>query len=143
MKNYLNSEERTRHIVLMAMQETSRDFLESDALSDEEIKELKKCLKAIEKFNCLIFERLGDAYQRKIEKTMQANTLKLVGKYSVAENCISHSASEDIAKGLKEIRLLNCIDCEKCDFKNCGAYCMFIACDVEGTKTTSGCPFIL
>ena len=141
MKNYLNAEERTRHIVLMAMQETIRDFTESDALTEDEIKSLIKALKALENFNLNIFERLGEAYRRKIEKTMEANTLRLVGKYSVAESCISHSASEDIANGLKEMRLLNCIDCEKCDFKNCGTYCMFIACDVEGTKIDEGCPF--
>lgn len=143
MKNYFNSEERTRHIVLMAMQETIREFTESDALSEEERKLLTRAIKNLEKFNASTFERMGEAYKRKIEKTMQANTLRLVGKYSVAESCISHSASEDMARGLKDVRLFNCMDCEKCDYTNCGFYCMFIACDVEGTKTNVDCPFKL
>lgn len=143
MKNYFNSADRTRHICIMAMQETVRELSQSDTLTDEEKKQLNKSTLALQKFNALIYERFGEPYQRKIEKTMKANTLRLVGKYEVAQDCISHSASEDLAKGINELRMFNCMDCEKCDFKDCGTYATLIACDYDGEKTDSGCPFKL
>ncbi len=142
MKNYFNAEERTRHIIILAMQETIRELSESDTLTDEEKELLKKCEKNLIKFNALIFERMGEPYQRKIERTMQANNLRLVGKYASACDCINHAASEDLTRGIKELRMFNCMDCEKCDYLNCGTYACMIACDIDGKKSEDNiCPF--
>lgn len=35
MKNYFTSEERTRHIILLAMQEVAEGFGNSEALTDD------------------------------------------------------------------------------------------------------------
>lgn len=143
MKTYINAQDRTRHIIILAMQETINDLAKSDALSEEEQKALKNAYKNILKFNKLIFQRYGEAYRRKIETTMQSNELKLVGKYANVNECVSHSAVEDLEKALKDLQMFNCMDCEKCDFTNCGTYACLIACDIDGVESEEGCPFRL
>ena len=143
MKTYINAQDRTRHIIVMAMQETINDLAKSDALTDEERKALSVAYKNIIKFNKLIFERYGEAYKRKIENTMRANELKLVGKYAHVNECVSYSAVEDLNKALKDLQMFNCLDCDKCDFTNCGTYACLIACDIDGTECEDGCPFRL
>lgn len=142
MKNYFNKEERTTHIVVLAMQKTLSDFSKSDALSEEEKKLLTDSVKKLIKFNAKIFERMGEPYRRKIEKTMEVNHLKLVGKYAVTQDCVSHVATVDLERGLKELQMFNCLDCEKCDYLNCGTYACMIACDIDGKQTNENiCPF--
>ena len=144
MKNYINSQDRTRHILILSIQETLNEFCQSNSLSEEEKKMLSKAYALIIKFNKSLFERFGDAYRRKIEKTMEANILRLEGKYANVNECISHSAVEDLEKAIKELRMFNCLDCAKCDYLNCGTYACMIACDIEGEKTEGNiCPFRL
>lgn len=141
MKNYLNAEERTKHIILLAMQETAEDFMDSDALTKEEQKSLKKINEWCLKFNGLIFERLGESYARKVEQTMRCNVLRMVGKYSEVANAINHVASEDHDYLVQELKAFKCLDCQREDYKNCGMYCTCIACDVDGNGKEEGCPF--
>ena len=144
MKNYFNSMERTRHIIILAMQETICDLSKSDTLTEDEAKLLTKAYNLLIKFNKAMFERFGDAYRRKIEKTMESNILRLEGKYANVNECVSHSAVEDLEKAIKELQMFNCLDCEKCDYLNCGTYACMIACDIEGEKTEGNvCPFRL
>lgn len=144
MKNYINAQDRTRHILILSIQETLNEFCQSNSLSEEEKKMLSKAYALIIKFNKSLFERFGDAYRRKIEKTMEANILRLEGKYANVNECISHSAVEDLEKAIKELRMFNCLDCTKCDYLNCGTYACMIACDIEGEKTEGNiCPFRL
>ena len=143
MKTYINADDRTRHIVMLSAQETMRALSVSDSLTEEEQKLLKDSVKKIEKFNRLISTRMGDAYWRKIEKTMRCNKLKLVGNYEPSRDCVSHIAVEDLEKALNDLRMLRCLDCEKCDFTNCGTYASFIACDVQGEMSEGECPFKL
>lgn len=144
VKNYINSQDRTRHILILSIQETLNEFCQSNSLSEEEKKMLSKAYALIIKFNKSLFERFGDAYRRKIEKTMEANILRLEGKYANVNECISHSAVEDLEKAIKELRMFNCLYCDKCDYLNCGTYACMIACDIEGEKTEGNiCPFRL
>ena len=144
VKNYINAQDRTRHILILSIQETLNEFCQSNSLSEEEKKMLSKAYALIIKFNKSLFERFGDASRRKSEKTMEANILRLEGKYANVNECISHSAVEDLEKAIKELRLFNCIDCAKCDYLNCGTYACMIACDIEGEKTEGNiCPFRL
>lgn len=142
MKNYFNAEERAMHIVLLAMQKTAEDFTKSDALTAEEKSLLKKAHKAVLNFNKAIFERFGEPYRRKIENTMQVNNLELVGKFEPHNDCISHSAQEDLKPKLSELRMFNCLDCTKGEFKDCAMYAMCVACDIDG-EGENGCPFTL
>lgn len=142
MKNYFNAEERARHIVLLAMQEPMLEFSKCDALTEEEKSLLKKIHNTVLKFNKSVFERLGEPYQRKVESTMRVNNLELVGKFQPHNDCLSYSAQEDLIGKLSELRMFNCLDCEKCDFKDCAMYAMCIACDIDG-EGESGCPYAL
>ena len=141
MKNYFNAEERTRHIVLMAMKEIVQKFSESESLSNDEFKNLKKIPALIDKVSDSIFERMGTPYRRKIISTLEVNNLKLVGKYSVSQECISHSATEDLEKKLADLRMFNCMDCENNDYKNCAMYAMCIACDIDADGNGIDCPY--
>lgn len=140
MKNYLNEKERTSHIILMCMEYTAKEFANSNALSNEEVKALNKIAEWCNKLNESIFERLGEPYRRKIDGTLKNNTLRLVGKYSAYKECISYCASEDLAPKVKDAMLMNCLGCDNCDYKNCAMYAMAITCGVEG-KDTNGCPY--
>ena len=51
MKNYFNSSERTRHIILLAMQTVAEEFTEIDAITPEERKMLLKIVEWVKKFN--------------------------------------------------------------------------------------------
>lgn len=143
MKNYINSQDRTRHILILSIQETLNEFCQSNSLSEEEKKMLSKAYTQIIKFNKSLFERFGDAYRRKIEKTMEANVLRLEGKYAIVNECVSHSAVEDLNNALNELRMFNCMECDKQEFTKCGTYACFIACDIEGAECSEGCPFRL
>lgn len=141
MKNYLNAEERTRHIIILAMQENAEDFMNSDSLTAEERKCLRKVNEWCLRFNGLLFERFGEAYARKVKQTMSCNNLRLVGKYAEVANCINHIASEDHQYLIEELKAFKCLDCDREDYKNCGVYCGCVACDIDGNGKTEGCPF--
>ena len=141
MKNYFNLEERTRHIILLAMQENAKDIMQSQALTQKEKQMLKKIEEWCVKFNASIFDRFGDAYARKIKGTMQANTLRLVGKYSENIHAISNIATEDLKLLLDEVHAFKCLDCDKTNFKDCAIYNICISCDVEPNGNSAGCPF--
>ena len=140
MKNYFSSEERTRHIILLAAQETAEALSKSSAITANERKDLKTATTLLKKFTSSICERFGMPYQRKIENTMRANNLKLVGKFAPVEECISHAANEDLELTVKEMQFMHCVECDKKNFKDCAMYAMCIACDIDGEETGS-CPF--
>ena len=141
MKNYFNCEERTRHIILLAMQEVAKDFQKSEAITPKERQMLAKVEEWTTKFNSSVFSRFGDSYARKIEKTMQANTLRLVGKYNTNVNTISHIAAEDLNKCVEELRAVNCLECDKAQWNDCATYNVCISCDIKGDAEAKGCPF--
>ena len=141
MKNYLNAEERTRHIILLAMQESAEDFMKSQALTPKEKQMLAKINEWCVKFNASIFDRFGEVYARKIKQTMQANTLRLVGKYNENIHAISNIATEDLRLLLDEVHAFKCLDCDKTNFKDCAVYNICVACDVEPNGNSAGCPF--
>lgn len=140
MKNYFISEERTRHIILLAMQEVAEDFGKSDALTDDERKYIKTATTYIKKFNASVYDRFGDPYKRKIENTMKRNDLKLVGKYAPSRDCISEAAQEDLIPMIREIQSIYCMDCEKNDHKACAMYAMCTSCGIDGGDTDD-CPY--
>lgn len=141
MKNYFNAEERSHHIVLLAVTEDCEKFAQSTALTPEESKLLKKIHKHLTEFNATVFDRFGEAYARKIINTMACNNLTLVGKYAKQEKAISESAVEDLHKMLPELHSMNCLFCERENHKDCALYNMSVACDCNGNGKESGCPF--
>lgn len=140
MKNYFNEKERTNHIILMCMEYTAKEFLTSNALSEEEKNSLENIVKLCNNINESLFERFGEAYRRKIQGTLKNNTLRLVGKYAPYNECISYCASEDIEPKVKDLMLFHCIDCGKCDYKNCAIYSMALTCGINGS-CDNGCPY--
>ena len=142
MKNYLNQRERTRHVIIMAMQKVVQEFAESDAITAEERHQLKKTAEWVEKFNNSVLERLGEPYRRKVDNMLAINTLDFHSKYGVERDCISKCATEDLEPALKDLRTWRCIDCEKtCDFQDCAVYAIHVACDMNGNGKDDGCPF--
>lgn len=142
MKNYFNERERTNHIIIMCMEHTANEFANSTALTEEETKCLQEIADSCAKLNESIFERFGNAYRRKIQGTLQNNTLRLVSKYGAYNECISYCASEDIEPKVKDLMSLHCLGCDKCEYKNCAMYSMAVACGIVG-QDTNGCPYNL
>lgn len=140
MKEYLNSKERTEHIIMCCCQETARQLSQSESLTAEEKADISKVVEYCEKFNNSVFKRLGEPYKRKIQGTMKSNDLRLVGKYSSYKEAISECASEDIKPKVELLQALNCVCCDKCDYINCAMYGMCIACEIEPSNE-NGCPF--
>ena len=140
MKNYFNTEERTRHIILLCATTLSDDFAQSSALSKDEMRYLKKINEYLNKFNASVFERFGEPYKRKIINTMKCNDLRLVGKLEPHKHCISESATEDLKPQIDMLRWINCQNCDKCDYINCAVYAISVSCDLDGSNT-SGCPY--
>ena len=139
MRNYFNAEERTRHIIILAMEHIVEEMASSNALTGQERKWLEKANELIEKFNNSTFERFGDSYQRKIKNTLDINTLKLVSRFGVQAEAISECATKDLEPCVKDL-MLGCVGCEKQDYTNCAIYNIGVACDING-HTCSGCPY--
>lgn len=141
MKDYLNQEERTFLIILLAMEQTAEKFIKRDCISDDERKYLANVIKWSKKFNETILDRMGNTIRRKIVNTMALNELTLVGKYGIAKSPISESAQEDLEPAIQELHLFHCIDCKKCNYKDCAVYSISVACDIKETNHEDGCPF--
>ena len=142
MRNYLNAEERTRHIIIMSAQETIADMIDSNGITSEERRNLTRAKKAIEEFNASVCERLGQPYLRRIINTMNDNALRLVAK-GMTKPMIYTAASEDLVPMIAEVRSLQCMFCERDDYKTCPMYAMCVALDIEGEDTTDKCPFTM
>lgn len=141
MKNYFNAKDRSYHILLLAMEKTAHFFKESDSLSDKERYSLKKCEEWLEKFNNLVFERLGEPYRKKVKNTTDSNELSFCAKNSLSRDVISYCASEDVSLLAQELQQLKCWECSRTDFKDCGVYACLVATDKDGNNKESGCPF--
>lgn len=139
MRNYFNAKEKTSHIIIMAMQHIVEEMTSCGAVTEQEKKWLNKCAELIEKFNDSAFERFGDSYRRKIKNTLDINTLKLVSKFGKQAEAISECATEDLVPCINAL-MVECVGCEKCDYKNCAIYNIGVACDING-HTQSGCPY--
>lgn len=140
MKNYFNANERSRHIVVMSMAGIAEEFLNSNALTDEERRAIELAVKHIKNFNKSVFSRFGEAYKRAVLGTIDINKVVFVSKALPTQDALSYSQSEDLVPMLKDLQLLNCLDCEKCNFKECAMYGMMMACGCDGAGN-SGCPF--
>lgn len=140
MKNYFNEKERTNHIILMCMEYVAKEFYNSNALTIEEKKAVKKISEQCGKLNESVFERFGNPYKRKIEGTLKNNTLRLVSKYGAYADCIGYCASEDIEPKIKDLMCLHCLGCKNKNYKDCAMYAMAITCGIVGDDT-SGCPY--
>ena len=143
MKDYLNAEERTYLITLIAMEQTVEKLLNKTCLSEKERHCLTKAVEWINKFSGEIFPRIGKVLERKIKNTMKLNELTLVGKYGLGgKPPISEAATEDLEPAIAELHLFHCTGCTKCDYKDCAVYAISVACDIaETSNDTIGCPF--
>lgn len=140
MKTYFNAADRTRHIILLAMQTTCEEMSKSPTLTGEERRHITKAFNEVEAFNRSLFERMGEPYANKIQRTMESNALRLVGKYSSYTEAISNAAAQDLEPAINDLRTIHCLDCERCDFTKCGVYAISVACDIKG-EDTDGCPY--
>lgn len=144
MKDYFNAEERVMHLAILAFQTMSEKLLNTKASSPEEEKELKKINKACSKFNRLVFDRLGDAYERKLLYTLRCNELRLCGKYAPTQEAINHCPDVDVLPLIRELQQQRCLFCELDFSKNehlkCPMYKLGVAMDLED-KNENGCPF--
>ena len=142
MKNYFNSRERTNHIIIMAMSEIIKEFAKSNALTEEEVDDLKYAEEILRDVTASIFARFGEGYKRKIEGTLDINTIKLVSKFGKTDDCIDYMSTEDIAKSLEDVMFFNCLDCSREEWMKCPVYNMAINCGVS-CRETGGCPYKL
>ncbi len=91
-----------------------------------------------QRFNEAIFTRLGEAYQKKVVRTVDLNDIRICSKHVPNHGYVHEAATEDILPRMKEFMSLNCFDWERCDYKNCAIYAM--AMDIVGW-TDEGCPY--
>lgn len=140
MKTYFNAADRTRHIILLAMQTVCKEMSESPTLTGEERRHITKAFNEVSAFNGSLFECMGNPYRNKIERTMESNDLRLVGKYSSFTKAISDVAAQDLDPAINDLRAIHCFDCERCDYTKCGVYAISVACDIKG-EDTDGCPY--
>ena len=140
MKNYFNAQERNRHIVMMAMEGTAEEFLDSSALTEEELTSIRLACKHIKNFNTSIMKRFGQAYAHAVYGTLDANKLVFVSKALPTGKAVGYCDEKSLKPMLKDLQLFNCMDCEKEEHIKCPMYNMMIACGVDAT-CDNGCPF--
>ena len=142
-KDHLNPEERCHLIILMAMEQNAKKFLNRKCLSKKDIYNLTKTIEWCEKFNKDLLERVGDAVSRKIVNTLKINEVRVISKYAPDKPIISEAATEDLEPAISELHLFHCNGCTKCDYKNCAVYAISVACDIDEPNKGDGCPFKL
>lgn len=143
MKNWFNSDEKVLHIVLAYAQGACKTLAESEAVTNEEKKWLRTVGTYIEKFHHSVLERFGVPYARTLKNTLNLNELRIQSKFNTKkDNIVSEASIEDLQERLNELCMLNCLGCDKKDWKDCGVYGMAVACHLEG-YSDSGCPYCL
>lgn len=143
MKDFFNAKEQADHIKILACQASVEQMLQSNAPNKEERKALKYANTHLKKFTKSVFERLGGAYMRKLQNTLDVNRVEIVGRYAPRQDALSYLPSEDIAPKIQELQAIHCMSCEKCDYQNCAVYNMCIAGGIQATNENGGCPFKL
>lgn len=146
MKDYFNADQKGEHIKITCTQVALEEMLKyDDCLTEEEQEELKTALKAVTKFNELVFQRLGKPYERKVLSFLRTNTVKIVRRSELDTNAVSECAVEDLVPKFHDLRLQQCFGCTICKDKekwqNCGIQAMGTALDIEGIAYDEGCPY--
>lgn len=141
MREWFNADERELHIRIICGQIAVEEMAERDVLTSEEKKLLKQANTAMKKFSSLVFNRLGEAYQRRMLNLNKNNVVRLVGKYEPQQNAVSEAAQQDIEPCFAKLQMLCCWNCEKCgeNFVDCAVYNMgqTLGLDGHGDK----CPY--
>lgn len=141
MKTYFNTEERNKHIICLCMSEVVKEFAKSTALTEEERENLESAVESVQRASNSILERMGLAYARKISGTLDANTVRVVGKYGMQDQkFFTYFSQEDLVDKISEVINFHCMDCDKECYKECPVYNLAITCEVEG-HNDSGCPY--
>ena len=140
MKNYFNAQERNRHIVMMAMEGTAEEFLDSSALTEDELTSIRLACKHIKNFNTSVMKRFGQAYAHAVYGTLEVNKLVFVSKALPTGKTVAYSSAEDLYPMLKDMQMFNCLDCEKEEFNTCPMYNMMMACGIDAT-CDKDCPY--
>ena len=147
MKDYFNAEEQAHHLAILACQSKAKTLREAKTYRTQEpicSKYERTCLKYAEtylnKFTESVFARMGEPYVRKLQSTLECNVIDIVGKEAPRKEAITKCAQEDLLPKIRELQALNCMWCERCDFKNCAMYAMGVAVGLED-KNETGCPF--
>lgn len=142
MRNYFNKKEQLEHLAILACQGKGQELAKNEALTKEEQRYLKKGSEWYEKFSKSIFERFGNAYQRKLLCTLDSNELLLVGKYAPKQETISMAAQEDIAPMFKKVQGMYCLTCNGEKHLDCAMYACAVALGVEAVgKDCTKCPY--
>ena len=147
MKNYFNQYEASNHLIIMTAMLSVKNFIDSDSITDEERKLLKKVIKGVSDFSEKVFERLGDGYKRSLKNKSTLNTLRVVSKN------VHHQNNADMEDFIDSETLFNMIDlsasleCSSCnrtekECLTCGWYKVKSYLHHEGNTEDNGlCPF--
>lgn len=142
MRSQFNYDERLWHLIAFGAKGAMSCLISSGAVAEKEKVKLKAAIKNIDDFTALTVERMGKAYENKLQGTANVNEVRVVGKTQPYKDCVSYCDVEDMKAGLSEVESILCWGCQKEDHKCCGIYRMLTSCDVLGFNSgADGCPY--
>lgn len=144
MKNYLNKEEQSNHLILMSAVVCVNNLLNGNAVTEKEKTYLKAIKKNVEVFSQSVFNRLGDGYKRSIENKARLNTLRLVSRNSplINKSNMEDTIDTDVLKSIIEETDMACNGCTDTDCKACSLYQIKTYLNYDGKSENNDlCPF--
>lgn len=147
MKNYLNNDEKNKHLILIMAMTTAQDLLNCSGPTEEEKELLQTAANAISEFNKSVFDRIGDSYKRSIINRSRDNEIDIKTKKIYTPNrteedyteYIDHEELVDIINSCSEFE---CVGCKREDCKNCALYRININIGTKGQAEDNNlCPF--
>ena len=144
MKNYLNREEQSNHLILMSAIICVNNFLEGNCITEKEKSYLKAIKKNTQMFSESVFNRLGDSYKRSIENKARLNTLRLVSRNSplINKTNMEDTIDTDVLKAIIEETDMACNGCTDTDCKKCSLYQIKTYLNYDGKSENNDlCPF--
>lgn len=145
MKGYFNTEDQSRHLIMLSAMVIAKELINGNAISKEEKKLLEKAVENIEEFSESVFGRLGESYKRSIRNKASLNTLRLVarGTTTTKSSQMENFIDRDILCEMFDYSVdFDCNGCERTDCKKCGIYNIKSYLNYDGKSEENDlCPF--
>lgn len=144
MKDYLNRKELETTAVVLCSKEIIRAYLQCEYLAEEEVKLLRQVVKNLDKLQTSLFKRTESVYLKRLKSIVLNNELYFAPKGLTREKIAEEVDDEIVEKLLKDSGwAMECIDCEKQDYKNCNCYKIYASIGKEPSNCNKqGCPFL-
>lgn len=145
MKSYLNRADREHHLIMMVLWERIGAWLsKTSCLSPDERRRIKTAGTNLERASDSIIRRMDADYAKRIVRQLKNAELRVFDRDNMALRSEPDTVNIrlDDMYDLSSFALQGCIGCQRCDYKQCDRYQLFMRLDVPvATDEPEKCPY--